>query len=262
MAVLTPSNYVELVAAHSRDLVAFIRPDGTLLYASPAFRTILGHEPADLVGRNFFTLLHPADLASQLEHWPHVAASCALALNCRARHADGGWRWLAASLSDLDGYPEHVVLVAEDITERRRAELQLARLLRHNELILNSITEGMFGVDVHGTATFINAAAARLLGWEPVQFLGRSAHAVLLQTRADGAPFPEQDSPITRTVQVGQIQRVTDGIFWRKDGTSLPVDYICTPIVQSSTIVGAVVVFQDITERQQLQQQVLLAHMM
>lgn len=261
-APASPANYDWLIATYSRDLIALLAPCGDIVYASPSFRTVLGYAPGQLIGQPFFGLLHPADLASLLEQWPQVVASCTVQTICRAQHGDGGWRWLSLSLHAADERSQQIVCVAENVTERRRTELQLARLLRQNDLILNSITEGMFGVDLSGNATFMNAAAARMLGWEPVEFFGRPVHTAVLHTRPDGGPFAEQDSPLLGAIRDGQIHRVTDGIFWRKNGTPLPVDYVCTPIVQSDTIAGSVVVFQDITERRELQLQFLQAQKM
>jgi two-component system, cell cycle sensor histidine kinase and response regulator CckA len=261
-SVADEPGYLSLVAHYSRDLIALIEPAGTIRYASRSFGTVLGYGADQLIGRSLFTLLHPADLASLLEQWPQLAVSSALQFSCRAQHAGGAWCWLTATLEAHPSDPELVVFVAQDVTERRGIERQLARLLRQNDLILNSITEGMFGVDVSGTTTFINTAAARDLGWDPVQFLGRPAHIAVPHARPDGSAFEEHDSPILETLRGGGVHRVTDGVFWRADGRPLPVDYVCTPVVQSGTVVGAVVVFRDVSERRELQAQVLQSQKM
>src|SRR5436309_2153900 len=63
-----------------------------------------------------------------------------------------------------------------EITERRRAEKALAQLSRQHQLILETAGEGIYGVDRQGTVTFINPAAAQMLGWEVKALIGQVMH--------------------------------------------------------------------------------------
>lgn len=130
-----------------------------------------------------------------------------------------------------------------------RTEAELARLRRRNELVLTSAGDGIFGLDPAGNHTFVNPAAAEMLGYTPEELAGKHSHSVCHHTRPNGNPYPEEDCPIYAAHRDGTIRHVTDECFWRKDGTSFPVEYTSTPIVEKGELAGAVVTFKDITER-------------
>ncbi len=135
-------------------------------------------------------------------------------------------------------------------TARKQAEETLARVSHQNEMILKSAGEGIIGLDPQGNHTFVNPAAAAMLGYQVEELIGRNSHSTLHHTRSDGRPYPHEECPIYTALQDGQVHREVDEEFWRKDGTSFPVEYVSTPIVEQGKIVGAVVTFVDITERQ------------
>lgn len=140
--------------------------------------------------------------------------------------------------------------VSRDVTRRLKAEAALNRLRRQNELILNTAGEGIYGLDLEGNTTFVNPAAARMIGWETEELIGKSQHAVLHHTKSDGSPYPREECLIYAAFKDGTIHHVDDEVFWRKDGSSFPVEYISTPIRGGrGKLLGAVVTFRDITER-------------
>lgn len=147
-----------------------------------------------------------------------------------------------------------------DITARKKAEEALARAKRQNELLLEAVGEGIYGVDSEGKATFVNPAALAMTGYTAAEIIGRYQHQMLHHTRADGTPYPEAACPVYATLRDGQPRSVTGEIFWRRDGSSFPVEYTCTPVREEEEIVGAVVVFRDITLRQQAEQALREAH--
>ena len=126
----------------------------------------------------------------------------------------------------------------------------LHKLQHDHELVFNAIGEGIHWINSEGVIVFENPAGTRLLGWENSELLGRPAHATMHHTRADGSDYPQCDCPIHSTLRTGVSQRVDNEVFWRKDGTSIPVEYMTTPVHdEQGKIIGAVVVFSDITER-------------
>jgi two-component system sensor histidine kinase/response regulator len=130
-----------------------------------------------------------------------------------------------------------------------QAEAKLARLHQQNELILSSAAEGILGLDLQGNHTFVNPAAARMLGYEPDELLGCPSHAIWHHTKADGSFYPGKECTIHATLCDGETHRSSTEVFWRKDGRSFPVELASTPIRESGRLVGAVVTFLDITER-------------
>ena len=131
---------------------------------------------------------------------------------------------------------------------------ELAHVKRQNELILEAAGEGIYGLDCDGKTTFVNPAAARMLGWKADALIGQPMHALLHHTRADGSQFPREECPIYAAFMDGIVYHVEDEVFWRKDGSSFPVEYTSTPIYENGELAGAVLVFKDITERKQAEQ--------
>jgi PAS domain S-box-containing protein len=146
------------------------------------------------------------------------------------------------------------VHAAEILAELETARAALEGASRQTESILNAAGEGIFGVDVEGRVTFINPAAVAILGWEKEEILGEHLHELSHHTRPDGSPYPACECPIYEAYKDLGIHRIDNEVFWRKDGTSLPVEYISTPIRDANgRSAGAVVSFQDITERRRAQ---------
>ncbi|MDB9518072.1 PAS domain-containing sensor histidine kinase [Roseofilum reptotaenium CS-1145] len=130
--------------------------------------------------------------------------------------------------------------VAQDFTQ----------LLRQHQLILNAVGEGVYGLDLEGNVTFVNPAAAAMIDWSTEELIGMSMHAVLHHSHADGTHYCREDCPIYAALQDGSTHRVTTEVFWRKDGTSFPVEYISTPMREDNgRLIGAVVTFRDISQR-------------
>jgi PAS domain S-box-containing protein len=116
--------------------------------------------------------------------------------------------------------------------------------------ILQAAGEGIFGLDLQGRISFINPAAATMLGTNPRSAVGVPVTTILRHLRADGTPMPEDDYPIFAPLRDGRERRATEQIFARMDGGYLPVDYVSTPMVERGQLRGVVVAFQDVTERQ------------
>jgi len=141
-----------------------------------------------------------------------------------------------------------------------------ARLEQQHDLILNSVGEGIYGVDLEGRTTFVNRSMLTLTGWHAHELIGADQHEILHHSHADGRPHPANDCPVYATFRDNQPRFVDDDVFWRRDGTSFPVEYSSNPIrdEQGATL-GTVVVFRDVTERKEAaerlrHQQAELAH--
>jgi PAS domain S-box-containing protein len=131
----------------------------------------------------------------------------------------------------------------------KRIETLFREIERENHLILEAVGEGIYGVDAEGRATFINSAAERMLGWSRDDLLGRAMHSVIHHSHCDGSPHHRESCPIYRAFRDGAVHRVNDDFFWCQDGSGFPVEYTSTPILDNGQLVGAVVVFRDISER-------------
>ena len=169
--------------------------------------------------------------------------------------------------------PPKIVAIVQDITERQKAEqavqqamqtlekrvqertADLERLTRENELILDAAGEGICGIDKDGLITFVNPAAQEILGYSQKELVGQLHHDIWHHKRFDGSIYPQHESPIFMTLQDGLVRDVTNEIFWKKDGTAVPVEYVSTPIRDEGEVVGAVVTFKDITERKKAEEE-------
>ncbi|MGE5506786.1 MAG: PAS domain-containing protein [Actinomycetota bacterium] len=147
-----------------------------------------------------------------------------------------------------------VIARALKASEGARAEAEAAQ--RRSDLILASAGEGICGVDRDGRVTFINAAARSLLGWGEDEGLGWDFHKIAHHTHADGSAYPTCDCPATRLVADGATAspRQIDGeVYWRRDGTSFPVEYTVAPIVENGEVMGVVNLFRDVSERHRIE---------
>ena len=116
-------------------------------------------------------------------------------------------------------------------------------------LILGAIPGGLYSLDLDARATLVNDGAMRLLGWSAADLLGRRVHDVIHHTREDGGAYPIEDCPIYKSIQDGRTRRSETDLFWRKDGTPLPVEVDCHPIVVNGVQTGVLVSFLDTTAR-------------
>jgi len=145
------------------------------------------------------------------------------------------------------------VVVVSDVTDVTEAREELKRSEEEVRLILESIGEGVFGVDLDGCVSFANTQALKLLGFASSELIGQKVHALIHHTRADGAAYPVEECPMWRAYTYGDSSRIDNEILWRKDGSSFPVEYSATPILRDGEIRGAVVAFDDVTERRKVE---------
>jgi PAS domain S-box-containing protein len=175
-------------------------------------------------------------------------------MDTQRQHRDGHLldvRLSMAPLMDSVGEILGVTVILDDITEHKQAEHALAQLRRQNELLLNSAAEGIFGLNRDMVATFANPAAARMLGYSVDELVGKRLHDEIHYAQADGTPIPSEQCPMYKALYRGEALRVESDVFWRKDGSSFPIEYATTPIREGGELVGAVFTFNDISARKE-----------
>ncbi|MDQ3662416.1 MAG: PAS domain S-box protein, partial [Actinomycetota bacterium] len=121
-------------------------------------------------------------------------------------------------------------------------------------VLLDTTTEGIYGIDVNGRCTMANRAAGQLLKCTPEELIGKAMHDLIHHSKADNSTYPVEECPIHRAITDGEGCEVEDEVFWRRDGTSFSAAYSSNPIVDSGGVHGAVVTFRDIDERKRMEQ--------
>lgn len=120
---------------------------------------------------------------------------------------------------------------------------------RENQLILDAAGEGIYGVDANGLTTFVNPAAEEILGYTADELIGKNTHFIIHHSHDDGSHFCVHDCPIYQAFRDGKVHTIDSDIFWHKDGKPVNVEYTSTPMKDNGEIVGAVVIFRDITQK-------------
>lgn len=132
--------------------------------------------------------------------------------------------------------------------ERTSRDLRESRA--RSDAILESAGEGIYGIDLDGRATFVNPAALQLMGRDEAELIGHAMHSICHHGRPDGSPYPADECPIYATLRDGAVHKVRNEVFWRRDGSSFPVEYLSAPMRDGQgTVVGAVVTFQDSSQQ-------------
>jgi len=215
----------------------------------------LGYRVEDLTGRPMAELLDPSGAATFQECLRALETGDEWQGAMPVRRSDGVYRRIAfrSRRMELRGERPFVLNHGVDVTEQHEAEEALHVATRQRELILQAVGDGIYGIDLDGRLTFINEAGARALGYQPEQLTRRDIHDVIHHSHADGTPYSKITSPILQGMRRQETVRMRDEVFWRADGSSIPVEYTASPLIEDGRISGMVVAFQDISERRRLE---------
>jgi formate hydrogenlyase transcriptional activator len=240
--------------------VALADVTGRLLAINPTYQKMLGYTEEEFQTLSFLDFTHE----DYIERCEALAAELVegkrdqFQIEKQYRRKDGSPIWVRDNISLVPGtetIPRFIMALSEDITERKQAEEALQKSEERVRLILDSSAEGIFGCDPHGICLFCNRAAVRLLGYEEaIELLGQNMHTLEHHTRKDETPFPIEECPIYIGFKENRGVHIDDNVFWRKDGTSFPVEYWSHPMVRDGKTVGAVITFFDITERKKAEE--------
>jgi two-component system, cell cycle sensor histidine kinase and response regulator CckA len=225
---------------------------GEVRWSDELFR-IFGFEPGDCQPsvETFIERVHPDDREEMLKRLDDRPPG-PFQFELRIVRTDGSIRVLQENGRvevDHSGRPVRSIGTALDITDRKDKEELIERLHLRSQLILDSTSDGICGLDREGRATFVNAAAAGMLGWRPKELVGKYLHNLIHHTRADGSPYPAEECRTLPALQGQPVVGVEDEVFWRRDGSSFPVEYSATPIIEDEEVTGAVLTFRDMGER-------------
>lgn len=128
-------------------------------------------------------------------------------------------------------------------------QVEVDRLNHINQLILDSVAEGIYGIDLDARIIFWNKAAETLTGYQISDFEHHNLHELIHHTNNRGEHVHLHDCPVYHALNSGRGMFVDDDVFWRKDGRSYPVEYTVQPMFENGTHVGSVITFRDMTEK-------------
>jgi PAS domain S-box-containing protein len=244
----------------SVDMLGTVSADGYFTRLNPAWERTLGWTSDELMAEPFITFVHPDDVeatADRVMKLRRPVGPAAVTFENRYRTRGGDYRWLEWTTTAQEGV---LYFVAKDVTERKAADMDRAQAASVMQVVVESVADGLCAIDPNGRLIFINAAGVRLLGYASAdELLGCSPHATLHHSLLDGTQTAIDDCPLSKVRTSHCPVHVDEDVFWRKDGTSLPVSYSSAPMDLSDGT-GSVVVFRDITilqaERERLRAQV------
>jgi PAS domain S-box-containing protein len=247
---------LSLVASRTTNGVVISDAMGRVEWINDGFTRMTEYRLAELAGRRPADLLQGPETDPATVQYMHDCISGQKGFKAEVINYSKSGRkyWVEIEVQpvcDETGAVRNFMAIESDITARKQAEEEKFRLANHIRLLLDSTGEGIYGIDNHGLITFINRAAARLLGYEPEEILGKNAHDLLHHSKPDGSHFPVEDCPIFNCFASGDNCRVDTEVFWRRDGSSYPVAYSAFPVLENGKTVGAVITFSDISARKQ-----------
>ncbi|MEU3732947.1 PAS domain-containing protein [Streptomyces sp. NPDC033538] len=242
------------------DALVLVNANGTVVNANTIALEAFEAPGTALVGRGLLDLLPQFDsrlIPGSMRRPDHIDPRARTKpTRMVARRTDGSEFPVEVTSANLetgqqayDNYgstgDELLMLVVRDLSGTVDTEAELARSQRQTEMILRAASEGVVGTDTDGRIVLVNPAAAQILGYRASDLGGRELHTLVLHSRADGSPFPYDESPLADTLRSGRKHRVRGQVVFAKSGDQLPVDLTTAPVRDGDQLVGAVMTFTD-----------------
>ena len=255
-------DFVESLIRNANVIIIGLDKEGRIKLFNETAEKITGYQFAELKGKNWFEVMVPRErypqvweefvLLTQKGKMPKTFENPILTKSGQEKIIS----WQNGLLQEGENSAGSISF-GIDITERIKSDKLLANLNRQHQLILNSAAEGILGLDLKGNHTFCNQSAVQMLGYSAEELIGHESHSLWHHSKVDGNSYPEEECCILKTLKFGEWHHNVNEVFWKKDGTSFPVNYSCTPIYEDYQVVGAVVTFTDVTEKKQKEQEIL-----
>ncbi|MNM11033.1 Sensory/regulatory protein RpfC [compost metagenome] len=230
--------------------------EGDYLTANVNLEALTGYALDELIGMYFGPIVAEKDIEKTLYHFNLAAQGYPQNYDLTIIHKDG--HEIEINTTNIPmivgGQVVGVYGISRDITERTRYVEQIEKLGNEYTLILNAVSEGIFGLDREGRVTFINPAGAYMLDFEYDDILGLSYRDIIHQTALDGTPYLPEEAPLLKAIGSGISHQGKEAVLWRRDGTSFLASYQLTPLLDKGEYVGAVIVFRDITDEREILQ--------
>lgn len=230
--------------------------DSPCEWVSESWVAFTGYTLEQAGGDRWWTLVHPDERETCRASYRQAYASRRpFELEYRLRHYTGEYRLVVDAgmpVLGTDGTFSGYLGYCIDQSGCKQSDEVLDQLQERYQSILHSMIDGVFGLDASGDTTFVNPAVTAILGWTAEDLLGKSMHELVHYAYPDGTVYHHDACPIYQTIRDGQSRSIDTECFWRKDGRTVRVAYVCAPIIdKKGKITGVTVTLRDISEKVQ-----------
>jgi two-component system cell cycle sensor histidine kinase/response regulator CckA len=235
---------------HGFEGINIVDSQGTLIYAGPGNKSVLGYSAEEVKGRSTFETIHPDDLPKAHTAWHQILQNPEQIFQpaLRLRHKDGSWHWMEVSACNLLHHPAvgGIVVNWRDITQRKLAEDKLQESEERKAAIFESALDALITIDQEGKVVEWNPAAERIFGYTSQQAIGREMAELVIPPQSREAHRQGMEE-FRGTGEGTVLRKLVELTALRADGTAFPAEIYITPIrTQSPSFSGFI---RDITDR-------------
>jgi diguanylate cyclase (GGDEF)-like protein/PAS domain S-box-containing protein len=244
--------FVQLMIDIMPNPAFFKDPQGRYRGTNAAFEKLLGHSKSELIGKTIGDVAPAEIVAKHQEHdQALLAAPGHQVYEAPLQASDGEHHVIFIKTTYLqpDGTVGGIMGILKDITQRLRSEEELEQLRRFSESTIQTMTEGLVLTDADGKFTFVNPAAARMLGYTPSEMIDREVLSFV----------PKDQHAIVRRADEKRTKGISDRYelaFLNRDGSRRTFIVSGGPRIQGAQFGGTMAILTDITDRKQMEEEI------
>ncbi|UJF34674.1 PAS domain S-box protein [Paenibacillus hexagrammi] len=236
---------------HNPDMICTLDENGTLVQVNPAAVRTTGYSKEELIGHSALPFIAVEDWKTAWSLFGRAKQGKIGSAELTFMHKNGRPIVLEVSFVPMiiHKYVNGIYLLAKDITKRKISDATIEKLNVKNQLILDAVSDGIFGIDQHHGTIFWNEAAERITGYSYEDMTGKNAYEILTRTQGDKEAAEKGQSPSLLSMHEGVYYHNASEVFYTKNGDLFPVEYMTSPMYDHGRMIGVVITFKDITER-------------
>ena len=252
------ARYRTLFNSISDSILLINLDDFTIIDANPAALKQVKMEEGEVVGKTCYEVTHlcsspckPPDHVCPIREMMETAGR-SITLEHTHYGRDGNPFYIEVSASpvkDAEGRILHVVHIARDITERKRAERKIEERRMYLEGVLGAAPDAIVTLNAHHRIVEWNAGAERLFGYSQEEVIGQNLDHLITNPNVF-----EEAVGFTQVIMGGKDVPPTETVRYRKDGSHVHVIVAGSPILVGDEFIGVVAVYTDITERKRMEE--------